>query len=494
MTGIGGSVIGGLASVSIIFLWLITFHKRFFVSLWKTSKVTGYGVYTNFGEALTSHFWFLFKGLFVQPDRAALEKEVSSKFVQLLGETRSEKTVITHSCRSIFYYVIKTLLDDAKERTGESRIKIALPSVHFGSFYRLLRGMEKSIKCKIDFYEVDLKEEDWTLDDRDIDEAEFAKCDLVLCQHLFGVPFGQDKLFELGRKHNIPILEDCVQSGSLFSNYKGNPLSDMIMYSGGLDKTPQSFGGGFGYFRDTPNGNKLYKKCSDFHNKLPLDTWKGRFVGCFNQLIHVMIARNTFGFNSLIGLLAYVWVSDRGDYVKWYAISLKIRKAKAITPFQHAESGFLRKPTTYQLQSMLYAFTKDYETIARTELSNRDYLLKNIPSEYHLKLFPWWTPKVLKLHKDNLGISEFSWVYAPKGEQRMDLCQFLNDHFFICMINTTWEYHEFTKKPVGKDINNNLVYLPNIGELKKPEILRLSKTLTKYAKSLEIGVEKVKKA
>jgi dTDP-4-amino-4,6-dideoxygalactose transaminase len=491
MTSNGGSLIGGLASVSIVLLWLITFHKKFFVSLLKTNKVTAYGVYTTFGEALSSHFWILLKGLVVKPDRAALEAQVSKKFLQQLGET-TDQTVITHSCRSIFYYIIRTLLDEAKAEKGESRIKIALPSVHFGSFYRLLRGMEKSMNCQIDFYEIDLKEDDWTFDEQDVDEEELAKCDLVLCQHLFGVPFPQDKLFQLGKKYGIPIVEDCVQSGSMFGTYKGNPLSDIVMYSGGLDKTPQCFGGGFGFFRKTPKGNHLYKKCTDFHNQLVLDTWKGRMISVFNQLVHVMIAHSYFGFNNLLGLVAYVWVSDRGDFVNWYAISLKVRKNKAITPFQHAESGFLKRPSAFQLQSMLYGFSKDYRKIALKEVQNRDLLLQNIPSKYHSTLFPWWTPKVIQQHKDNLGISEFSWVFTAKGEQRMDLCQFLNDHFYVSMINTTWEFHEFSKKPVGKHINNGLVYLPNINHLKEHSILHLANVLTKYCESVE-GGPKVKK-
>ena len=109
--------------------------------------------------------------------------------------------------------------------------------------------MEKSVNCSIEYYEIDLKEEDWTLDSDMIEEEDVASCDLIMCQHLFGLPFCQDKLFELGKKNNIPILEDCVQSGSLFGEYTGDPRSDVVMYSGGLDKTPQCFGAGFGYFR-----------------------------------------------------------------------------------------------------------------------------------------------------------------------------------------------------------------------------------------------------
>ena len=68
------------------------------------------------------------------------------------------------------------------------------------------------------------------------------------------------------RRHNVPILEDCVQSGSLFGRYTGDPRSDVVMYSGGLDKTPQCFGAGFGYFRDSHFGNHLYEKRPYFND------------------------------------------------------------------------------------------------------------------------------------------------------------------------------------------------------------------------------------
>ena len=54
-------VLGSLASISIFALWLFVFHKKFIISLVKTSKVNTLGVYTGFGEALRAHFWFLLK-------------------------------------------------------------------------------------------------------------------------------------------------------------------------------------------------------------------------------------------------------------------------------------------------------------------------------------------------------------------------------------------------------------------------------------------------
>lgn len=488
---------GAVASASIVALWLVTFHKNFFISLARTQMVTAYGVYTDFGEAWKTHFWFLIRAKlpnYQAPNREALQEEVKEAFLtqflakddlaQLPEEDR--QVLITNSCRSIFYYVIRTLLEEAKEKKGQMKIKMALPAVHFGSFYRLLKGMEKSMNCIIEFYEIDLKEDDWTLDQNSIDEEEIKTCDLILCQHLFGYPFAQDRLFELGNKYNIPVLEDCVQSGSMFGAYRGNKRADAVMYSCGLDKTPQAFGGGLGYFRNTPFGNHLFRKCKAYHESLPMDTWKARFMTCAAQMIHLMIAKNKFGINSLLGLVAYVWLSERGGPIKFYALSLKVRKAKAITPFQHAESGFCKRPNVWQLQSILYGLTTKkphYRQIAQREVEARNLLLSQIPNEYHRKLFPWYTPQVLQTHRDNLGISEFTWVFNPKEDgDRMELCEYLNDRFIVTMINTTWEFDEKTTKHVSKDINNNLVYLPNINQMNDAQIRHTASILTQYCR------------
>jgi dTDP-4-amino-4,6-dideoxygalactose transaminase len=486
-----GTLIGILASTAAVLLWLVTFHKRFFISLMKTQKVTTYGVYTEWGEACHTHFWFLIRALFpgkrlTENHRLVLERQVGETFHQHFGADQEGNVLITHSCRSIFYYVIRYFLNHAKRVHGKPTLRICLASLHFGSFYRMLRGIEKSMDCCIEFYEIDLSAKDWTLNEDSVDENEFQKCDLLLCQHLFGLPLQQDRLVQLAKKHDIPILEDCVQSGSLFGKYRGYTESDIVMYSGGLDKTPSCFGGGFGFFRNTFWGKDIYQHCHALHNTLPLDSWQGRFMTCFNMMVHLMMAKNSFGFNNLVGLVAYVWVTERGDYINWYAISLKVRRAKAITPFQHTESGFLRKPSAYQLQSMLYGLSKrdQSQQMAQHEYQGRETLLKSIPSKYHSALFPWLTPDALARYKEMQGVSEFTWVVSPIGD-RMHLCQFLNDHFIVVLINTTWEANEKSKSTVAMHINNNLIYLPNINEMNTKQIIKVGKALTLYCQDLE---------
>jgi dTDP-4-amino-4,6-dideoxygalactose transaminase len=180
--------------------------------------------------------------------------------------------------------------------------------------------MKAAGECEIEYYEVDLKPSDWTLDEHSVDEEQVKQCDLILCQHIFGVPFQQDIFFELGKRLDIPILEDSVQSGSLYGKYKGHPFSDVLVWSGGIDKTPSCLGGGFGCFRPSPHGARLYKKCQALHDGFKVDSFVDRFTSVISNLLHLMIAKNTFGVCYVIGL--YVIYQTRT--LNWHDMALKV--------------------------------------------------------------------------------------------------------------------------------------------------------------------------
>lgn len=458
---------------------LVREHWNFVVSLLKTCKVTAYGVYVDFVTILTFYIYFFIRGNFCNRDTVLAS--VEADFRQLLSLTEKDtddQVLVTHSCRTIFHVAVQALLDEAKKRTGQRKIRIATCSVHFGSFYRLLRSLPDAM---VEYYEVDLHPQDFTLNAASIDETEIQTCDLILCQNLFGVPFGQDALFQLGRKHNIPVMEDCVQSGSLFGRYKGHALADFVVWSCGLDKTPSCLGGGLGHFRSTEQGMRMYQLCKERHDTFAIDSVKDRAIAVGNQALHVMIARNVMGVVDMFGCLAYALYSrKRHDFIQWYAMSLVVRKDKKFTPFQHATSKFCRQPSACQLLAIRHGMSRRrlYQRVSTHEEWARSVLLANIPAQYHSILFPWLTKQVLECHRANGGISEFTWVLAPSGERRQELCQFLNDHFIISLINTTWECTQ--QMPTGQAICDSLIYLPNLNHLKKRHLVRVGKILTKW--------------
>ena len=213
-----------------------------------------------------------------------------------------------------------------------------------------------------------------------------------------------------------------------------------------------------------------------------------------------MIAKNSLGIVSLLGVIfACFFPLSKGQTFEWYSAALAVRKDKSVTPFQHATTKFCKQPSAHQLLSIRHGLrkTKRYAKAARHEIWARRILLDNIPATYHSKLFPWLTPQVLATHEANLGISEFCWVAAPDGSHRRRLCDFLNEHYLIGLINTTWEYHReenSSNKSVpsmGQHICESLVYLPNLNEMKREsQIVNMARVLTLWAQQEYGGADK----
>lgn len=309
-------------------LWLRE-HWRLVDSLMNFIDVTPYGILTELHEVFVYHLRFLFQGLLLgadasKRDRQTVLQQTEDAFRRILKPETGSNVLITHSCRVIFLTVINALLNEAEQKTGKRKIRICIGTIHFGSFYKLLKSMVKPGECEIEYYEVDYKREDWTLDESTVDPEKVKDCDLIMCQHIFGVPLKQDIFWELGKKFNIPILEDCVQSGSLYGTYKGNPLSDIVMWSGGLDKTPSCLGGGLGCFRPTPHGTRLFQKCVELIHSYPLDTFSNRLASVLKQSIHLIIAKNSFCCHQMMGILLYFLFTKKGQHIDVYPIALKV--------------------------------------------------------------------------------------------------------------------------------------------------------------------------
>ena len=327
---------------------------------------------------------------------------------------------------------------------------------------------------QIEFYEVDVDLATYSLNEASIDEGQLASCDLVLCQNYFGVPFAQDALFQLGQRFGIPVIEDCVQSGSLLSRYHGHQLADVHLWSGGLDKTPCCFGGGFGRFRDTEHGNALYEALAARNADLAVESWRDRAVAVTKQWLHFIVAKNYFCFISMVVLFF-------GR--KLHSIALSVRGNGKMRPF----GWMMKRPSIYQLLSMRYGLGLDYSVMANRETTKRRLLIESVPELHRTSLFPWWTPDTLRRMDANKGLSVYTWVYSKEWD-REPLLDFLSERGFIGMANTTWvpQYasDEMKKTDKGLIVCQHMNHLPNLHELSDQQIVNLGKALTEYCQSV----------
>lgn len=338
---------------------------------------------------------------------------------------------------------------------------------------------------------------DFSLDFDTLEESEVEKCDLIIAQHFVGFPVAQIKLFDLAKKFDIPILEDLVQSGSLYSRYNTHEslgrshCPDVAVWSCGMDKIPSALGGGLGYFAKTQHGVRLFEKANAIHETFPIDSLNARFVSLVNQFIWKMITGvgPFFWVLPVTGFVFYiVGIMKRGHFVKWYEIALSVRSSKTVVPFAHEFRKFLRRPNRAHLlaiaHSMSPAWVRKYNRIAQHERRMRKILLENMPEQCREKVFPWLTQEALAAHLENEGaIAEFTWACAPPGErERLELLEHMNDWFVMCIINTSWLYWEGGAPHCenSKAFCDGMLMLPNFRNMNDRSCKYVARALTAW--------------
>lgn len=127
----------------------------------------------------------------------------------LKKHTGSNKTLLTHSCTAALE--ISALL--LCVQPGD---EIIMPSFTFVSTANAfaLRG------AKIVF--VDIRPDTLNIDENKIEQAISTNTKAIVVVHYAGVGCEMDSILSIGKKYNIPIVEDAAQAIS--SYYKGKPL------------------------------------------------------------------------------------------------------------------------------------------------------------------------------------------------------------------------------------------------------------------------------
>ena len=107
---------------------------------------------------------------------------------------------------------------------------------------------------------VDVKKDTWNIDEDKIEEKITNKTKAILPVDMLGNPCNYDKINEIGKKYNIPIVEDLCQAFTAEYHEKklGNVGCDIACTSFGSGKTFGTMGQGGAIFT---NNDKLAKMC-----------------------------------------------------------------------------------------------------------------------------------------------------------------------------------------------------------------------------------------
>jgi len=119
---------------------------------------------------------------------------------------------------------------------------------------------------------VDTDPETSQIDARKIEAAITERTRCILPVHLGGSPADLDAILEIGRKHNIPVLEDACQAHlAEWRHRKVSTLGTLGCFSFQASKNLNSGEGG----AILTNDSDLYRVCQSFHNNGRGDTGSG---------------------------------------------------------------------------------------------------------------------------------------------------------------------------------------------------------------------------
>ena len=98
---------------------------------------------------------------------------------------------------------------------------------------------------------VDLDLETLELQTDALDNAITPRTRLILVAHLFGARLSMEPVFATIRKHpQLLVAEDCAQAFTGLDDYRGDPRSDLSLFSFGAIKTATALGGALARIKD----------------------------------------------------------------------------------------------------------------------------------------------------------------------------------------------------------------------------------------------------
>ena len=127
---------------------------------------------------------------------------------------------------------------------------------------------------------------------KDLERAITPRTRAIVVAHLFGTRLQLDEIFDMARRHNLFIIEDCAQAFD-GKAYSGHSLADVSMFSFGPLKTATALGGSIVKIRN----KELLSKMRDLQSQYPVQSQSAyltrllKFAG-----LKVVTSRGVFSF------------------------------------------------------------------------------------------------------------------------------------------------------------------------------------------------------
>jgi len=251
-----------------------------------------------------------------------------------------------------------------------------------------------------------------------------SRTKMIVAQHSFGIPCKIDKIVEIGKKHNIFILEDsAITLDSSLDGIKVGNWGDAALFSTDHSKPLNSLIGGFIYTKN----KEIYKKLVKYNEQLPqLD--KDHQKRLFKQFLYERKYYSPRKYALGIGLMSiknkfYKLHSKKSEYTFLTADYTKSTKNKNVTyPYPAKLPAFLAQLGIYEIdrwdseKAERKKLLRDYITLSE-KLGFKEYL----PAAYfnpRLKIVPlrfvFTYPDVIDIRRKMSRFIDINWFWFQK--------------------------------------------------------------------------------
>ena len=419
--------------------------------------------------SLTSVFMaFVFTVLAYFTNEASLKQKTTKELKEAMG-SKNHDIDVYYSARGVLRLVLEKIF--LNNPSNKRILTIGCNSIHAKPMQKAIKSFEKDHPgCEIKYVFIKMDSE---YSFGDIPE-DISKCDILILYHLWGFAYDFEKLIQVAKDSNILVFEDLVQAGGMvpFSDtpFLGHEGSDILVWSGALDKTISTIGNGF--FIDK---NKfLTQEFINDHSDGSRTSFQ-RFHKLLWGFVGVIVLRNAFHLWNMFIIIYHTLGFSVLEAVNW----LLSNRGKS---FDHGVT--LAQPSLAALYSVRFTiWMDDYALIERTEKEKLKFFRQNLPDDVWSTLFP----HIANRNSDKTdyftkGISEFFYCFDTFGS----LQPFLEEKGFICVKQQSWMAYE-NDRPQSKEqmLLDGMLLLPNFHFMSNNDILELAKLLKKYYRSFK---------
>ena len=396
-------------------------------------------------------------------DEKSLVKNTTKELNEAM-KSKNHDIRVYYSARGILRLVLEKIY--LTNPTSKHTLTIGCNSIHAKPMQKAIKSFEKDHpNCEVKYVFI-IMSSDYSFNEI---SSDLSNCDILILYHLWGFAYNFNQIIQVAKDANILVFEDLVQGGGMVPHsenpFLGHEKSDIIVWSGALDKTISTIGNGFFIDKYEFLTEKFIEQHSD-----GTQTSSQRLKKLLWSLLGVIVLRNPL---NLFGVFTF-FVHKLGYSVLETTNWLLSNRGKS---FDHAVT--LQQPSLAALYSVRFTiWMDDYTRIEREDKEKLMLFRQSLSNDAWETFFPHHAHRDFdKTDYFKKGISEFFYCFDPYG----NLQSFMDKHGYICVIQQSWMAFENDRPRSNEQILlDGMLLLPNFHNIRSNDIVKLAGLLNEY--------------